>query len=94
MSVLVSELHGRSRRVEVVADAAYAIFCQPSRSFTGVFAIDEVILAGQGLRDLSGYSCDPRTPQGDLSVDLFVDEDAVRRAPPMTSVLVPATPKL
>lgn len=78
-----------------MADAAYAIFCQPSRSFTGIFAIDEMILAAQGIRDLVRYSCDPHVPQTELSIDLFVDEEAIQEVPPMKSVLlISAKPKL
>lgn len=77
-----------------MADAAYAIFCQPARSFTGVFAIDELVLASQGIHDLSGYSCEPHVPQESLSIDLFVDEDALQKVPPMRPVLIPARPKL
>lgn len=78
-----------------MADAAYTIFCQPSRSFTGTFAIDEALLAAQGIRDLSQYSCDPHVPQAELSIDLFVDGETIQEVPPMKSVLlIPPKPKL
>jgi citronellol/citronellal dehydrogenase len=35
-----------SRTPEIMADAAYAIFRKPARTFTGQFLIDDSFLAG------------------------------------------------
>jgi citronellol/citronellal dehydrogenase len=45
----------RSRKPEIMADAAYAIFTKPARSFTGRFVTDEQVLAEAGVTDLSAY---------------------------------------
>ena len=67
----------RSRTPEIMADAAYAIFCRPARSVTGQFFIDDEVLWAEGVTDLSRYACDPAAT---LAVDLFVDPAAP--APP------------
>lgn len=59
-----------SRKPEIVADAAYAIFNRPSRECTGNFFIDEDVLREAGVTDLSGYANDPHA---ELAKDLFVD---------------------
>lgn len=46
----------QSRKPTIVADAAYAILSQPSNLYTGNFAIDEQVLASQGISDLSRYA--------------------------------------
>ena len=60
----------RSRKPEIMADAAHVILTKPSRSFTGQFAIDDSILYDAGVRDFDGYHNAPGEP---LQVDLFVD---------------------
>jgi len=60
----------KSRRPEIMSDAAYAILTQPSRSYTGKFMIDDTVLAEAGVRDFSGYRYDPAEP---LLIDIFVD---------------------
>ncbi|HUO53592.1 MAG TPA: NAD(P)-dependent oxidoreductase, partial [Rhodoblastus sp.] len=40
-----------SRKPEIMADAAHAIFCSPSRETTGQFFIDDVLLAAHGVTD-------------------------------------------
>jgi citronellol/citronellal dehydrogenase len=59
-----------SRRPEIMADAAYAIFNRSSRDFTGQFVIDDAVLAEEGVTDFSGYRYDPTQ---ELTVDIFVD---------------------
>ena len=66
----------RSRKPEIVADAAHLILTQPSRAFTGRFVIDEDILAGHGETDFAKYRVDPTAP---LATDFFVDGDPPRR---------------
>jgi citronellol/citronellal dehydrogenase len=51
-----------SRKPEIMADAAYAIFSKPSRSFTGQFLIDDTFLYGEGVRDFEQYRVDPSMP--------------------------------
>ena len=57
-----------SRKPEIMADAAYAIFSK-GREFTGNFLIDDDVLRAEGKTDLSVYAVDP-TAQ--LLPDYFV----------------------
>ena len=63
-----------SRKPEIVADAAYAIFLKPAKTFTGQFLIDDSFLYAEGERDFDRYRVDPTQP---LAVDFFVPEDSV-----------------
>jgi len=66
------EAMSRSRKPELVADAAYAIVTRPSHQTTGNFFLAEDVLAEEGVTDLSQYSYgDSET---DLQPDLFVDD--------------------
>jgi citronellol/citronellal dehydrogenase len=60
----------RSRRPEIVADAAYQILIRPARTTTGNFFIDDEVLAEAGVTDLSGYGY---VDDADLLPDLFLD---------------------
>jgi citronellol/citronellal dehydrogenase len=60
----------KSRRPEIMADAAYAMLVKPSRSYTGKFMIDDEVLAAEGVTDFSAYRYDPTQP---LMIDIFVD---------------------
>jgi citronellol/citronellal dehydrogenase len=60
----------RSRKPEIVADAAFAIISKPSRECTGNFFIDEDLLRKEGINDFSGYAIDPSQ---ELQTDLFID---------------------
>ncbi len=62
----------RSRRPEILADAAAAIFAKPAKSFTGNFLIDDTFLAGEGITDFDRYRVDPSEP---LQADFFVPDD-------------------
>jgi citronellol/citronellal dehydrogenase len=62
----------RCRTVEIMADAAYAIFNKPSREFTGNFVIDDTFLYGEGEREFEKYRVDPSQP---LMPDFFVPAD-------------------
>jgi len=66
----------RCRTVEIMADAAHAIFERPARDFTGNFLIDDSFLYDEGVRDFDQYRVDPSQP---LMADFFVPEDS---APP------------
>jgi citronellol/citronellal dehydrogenase len=51
-----------SRTPEIMADAAYAIFHKPAKSFTGQFLIDDTFLAGEGVTDFEHYRATPGEP--------------------------------
>lgn len=59
----------RSRTVDIVADAAYAILRRPSASCTGNNFVDEDVLREEGVTDFSAYAV---VPGGQLQVDLFL----------------------
>lgn len=59
------------RKVEIMADAAYAIFSKPT-SFTGQFVIDDDILKKEGIKDFDVYAVEPGHP---LLPDFFLDEN-------------------
>ena len=64
-----SEVTARARRPEIVADAAHMILSRPSSAATGRFFIDDEVLRGAGVSDLSGYA---DVAESDLLPDLFV----------------------
>jgi citronellol/citronellal dehydrogenase len=61
------------RTVEIMADAAHAIFVKPARQFTGNFLIDDSFLYEEGVRDFEHYRVDPTRP---LMPDFFVPTDS------------------
>ena len=61
----------RSRRPEIVADAAYEIFNRPAADATGNFYLDDDILADAGITDLEPYSY---VPNAELQLDGFLEE--------------------
>ncbi|HEV2286001.1 MAG TPA: NAD(P)-dependent oxidoreductase [Steroidobacteraceae bacterium] len=67
----------RSRKPEIVADAAHVILTRPARECTGRFLIDDSVLYEDGVRDFAPYSVEPGAP---LLADLFIARDAP--APP------------
>jgi citronellol/citronellal dehydrogenase len=73
----------RSRKPDILAEAAYRIFLKPARSFTGRFLIDDSFLAGEGVTDFEQYRIDPTAP---LQPDFFVPDDA----PPPSGVQIGA----
>jgi citronellol/citronellal dehydrogenase len=62
------------RTVEIMGDAAHAIFEKPAKSFSGNFLIDDSFLYAEGERDFQKYRVDPNTP---LMADFFVPADSV-----------------
>ncbi len=58
------------RRVEIVAEAALAIFKRDAGSCNGHFFIDEDILREEGVEDFSGYAV---SPGNELYPDLFIE---------------------
>jgi citronellol/citronellal dehydrogenase len=61
----------RSRKPEIMADAAHAILTRSSREVTGNFFIDDEVLESEGVTDLSVYAVDPDA--GELMPDFFVE---------------------
>jgi citronellol/citronellal dehydrogenase len=66
----------RCRTVEIMADAAHAIFEKPAREFSGNFLIDDSFLYSEGERDFDKYRVDATQP---LMPDFFVPDSS---APP------------
>ncbi|MGH8275983.1 MAG: SDR family oxidoreductase, partial [Steroidobacteraceae bacterium] len=67
----------RSRKPEIVADAAHAILNRPARECTGQFFIDDSVLYEAGVRDFAPYSVEPGAT---LLADLFIARE--HAAPP------------
>jgi citronellol/citronellal dehydrogenase len=63
------ETMARSRKPEIVADAAHAILSEPPSRRTGQTLIDDEVLAEAGVWDLSDYAA----PGAELQLDLFVE---------------------
>jgi citronellol/citronellal dehydrogenase len=65
------EAMAHSRKPEIMADAAAAIFARPSSEASGNFYIDDEVLAEEGVTDLAiyGYGGD----EADLQPDIFLD---------------------
>ena len=64
------EILDASRKPDIMADAACAIFQRDSRTATGNFYIDEDVLRAAGVTDLEHYAV---TPGARLFTDLFLD---------------------
>jgi len=62
----------RSRKPEIMADAAYVILTKPSKSVTGNFFIDDEVLLAAGVQDLDQYSATPGAKE--FMFDFFLDE--------------------
>lgn len=62
-------LLARSRKPEIVADAAALVLSRPSRECTGRFFIDEDVLREAGVEDLTRYAVDPNA---ELAPDFFL----------------------
>ncbi len=65
------EMIRRSRKPEIMADAAHAILTRDAAKTTGNFFIDDEVLESEGVADLSDYAVDPGV--GELMPDFFVD---------------------
>ncbi|KAB1074744.1 SDR family oxidoreductase [Methylobacterium planeticum] len=63
-----------SRKPEIMADAAHALFLKPSREVTGRFLIDDTFLHENGVTDFSKYRVTPGIP---LAPDFFVPDGSV-----------------
>ena len=62
----------RCRSPEIVADAAHWILRQPVGTQSGSFLIDEDVLRGAGVEDLSHYRVNPALKDEELLPDLFL----------------------
>ena len=65
------ESMAKSRRPEIMGDAAYAIFKRPAAECTGNFFIDDEVLGEEGVTDLSEYRYGDAREE-DLAIDLFL----------------------
>ncbi|CAN5331078.1 NAD(P)-dependent oxidoreductase [soil metagenome] len=63
------EVIRRSRRPEIMADAAHYILIRPSRETTGNFFIDEDVLRAAGVTDFEQYAV---SPGAELLPDFFI----------------------
>jgi len=79
-----ADMMRRSRKPDILADAAWLILQKPSRAFTGHFLIDDTFLAAEGVTDFEPYRVDPSVP---LQPDFFVPDDI----PPPRGVQVGST---
>ena len=64
------EMRRRSRKPEIVSDAAHWILTRPSRECTGNFFLDDEVLAKAGVTDLDRYAVEPGQ---ELFRDFFLD---------------------
>ncbi len=62
----------KSRKPEIVADAAYAILTRDSKTCTGNFFIDEDLLREEGVSDFRHYQVDPSLDPNLLISDIFL----------------------
>nr|KAG5703889.1 hypothetical protein BaRGS_008148 [Batillaria attramentaria] len=65
-----SEVAKQCRKPEIMADAAYLMLTQDSKSFTGHFCIDDEVLLQNGVKDISSYDF---VPGSKLLPDFFLD---------------------
>lgn len=54
----------RCRTVDIMADAAYYIYNQPARDYTGQFLLDDSVVYQAGERDFDKYRVDPTVSLG------------------------------
>jgi len=59
----------RSRKPEIMGDAAHFILTRPSRDYTGKFLIDEDVLRSAGVSDFAHYQYEPGA---ELLPDFFI----------------------
>lgn len=71
-NVVGAELANRSRKPDIMADAAHAILTRSSRDCTGNFYVDEEVLREEGVSDFSGYAVTPGLKNAELQPDFFI----------------------
>jgi citronellol/citronellal dehydrogenase len=64
------EAMARSRKPEIMADAAHAILVRDAHDCSGNFFVDDEVLAEAGVTDLSQYTYGNA---GELQTDIFLD---------------------
>jgi citronellol/citronellal dehydrogenase len=70
-----------SRKVDIMADAAYEVLTRPAAECTGNFFIDEVLLRDAGVTDFDQYAVEPGA---DLFRDFFVPNELADSLPTKT----------
>ena len=65
----------KSRTAEIMADAAHVILTKNSRTFSGNFCIDDLVLHAEGVRDFSKYAAVPGTKDSDMLPDFFLPDN-------------------
>jgi citronellol/citronellal dehydrogenase len=65
------EARRKARSPTIMADAAHWILTQPSRKVSGRFFLDDEVLRGAGVTDLSAYK-QPDVDEKDLTPDFFL----------------------
>jgi citronellol/citronellal dehydrogenase len=68
-----------------MADSAHLILTTDSRTFSGNFVIDEILLREHGVKDMDQYACVPGSTE--FMPDFFVDEDTMDRVEALRSKL-------
>jgi len=67
-----------SRTPAIMADAAYVLFNQEAKKYTGQFVIDEFILADTGTTDFGQYN--QPGYEGPLAADFFVPDEWLKKS--------------
>jgi citronellol/citronellal dehydrogenase len=67
-----------SRKPDIMADAAHAILLRDSKTCTGNFFIDELVLRENGVSNFSRYAVDPDSV---LVADFFVPDAVIDQVP-------------
>lgn len=70
-NVVGAKLASHSRTPEIMSDAAHVVLTKPSREVTGNFFIDDEVLEGAGVTDLSRYRLAEK--EEDLQLDFWVE---------------------
>ena len=71
-NIVGAELANRSRKPDIMADAAHAILTRSSHDCTGNFYVDEEVLREEGVSDFSGYAVTPGLKNAELQPDFFI----------------------
>jgi len=74
-----------SRTPAIMADAAYVLFNQEAKKYTGQFVIDEFILADTGTTDFGQYN--QPGYEGPLAADFFVPDEWLKKSKSKSNVL-------
>jgi citronellol/citronellal dehydrogenase len=66
------EMMRRSKKPEILAEAAHFIFQRDFKTCTGNFFVDDEVLASEGITDISHYNVTPGMKEEELMRDFFV----------------------